>query len=98
MHKLVYKKFINLPTESRTSEKHFRVIIFPYQASQPEFRRVFFNEKSELVASHSSIDNWKTEMKDRYEKSDKDPLIIHALSRDYATEGKMLGHGIRIAS
>lgn len=98
MHKLVCKKFINLPTESRPSEKHFRVILFPYQASQPEFCWAYLNEEGELVVSHSSIDDWKTEKRGRYEKSEKDPLIIHALSRDYAMEGKVLGHGIRIAS
>ncbi|KAF4956402.1 hypothetical protein FSARC_11605 [Fusarium sarcochroum] len=86
------------PCDSRPSEKHFRILVFPHQASQPEFCWAFVNEKSELVVSHSSIDNWKTQMKDRYEKSDKDPLIVHALSRDYAMEGKIFGHGIRVAS
>ncbi|KAK2686048.1 hypothetical protein QWA68_015298 [Fusarium oxysporum] len=98
MHKLICKKLRHYAVYSKPSVGHFRVILFPQQAAQPEFTWGFVNDKTELVIEHPSIANWKAAMRNRYEKNDEDPLIVHALSRDHAMEGKMLGHAIRVAS
>lgn len=54
---------------------------------------------------HPEIDSWKSDMKEWYEEQKKrhpeygrDALIILALTRDYAIEGKILKHTIRVAS
>ncbi|KAF4346027.1 hypothetical protein FBEOM_9 [Fusarium beomiforme] len=98
MHKLICKKLWYYTADSKPSVSHFRVIVFPHLAAQPEFTWGFVNEKTELVVEHPSIADWKKAMRNRYEKNDRDPLIVHALSRDHAMEGKMLGHAVRVAS
>ncbi|KAI6774968.1 hypothetical protein HG530_001726 [Fusarium avenaceum] len=102
MHKLVCKKLSSFSSEPRPSKDHFRVMIFPYQASSPEFCwGVFKKHKSgehELVIMHSTIYSWKAAMKGRYSNADKYNLIVRALSRDNATQGKTLGHAVKTAS
>lgn len=102
MHKLVCKKLSSFSSEPRPSKDHFRVMIFPYQASSPEFCwGVFKKDKlgsDELVIMHSTIYSWKAAMKGRYSGPDKFNLIVRALSRDNATQGKTLGHAVKTAS
>ncbi|KAH7240242.1 uncharacterized protein BKA55DRAFT_542830 [Fusarium redolens] len=97
-HKLMCTKLASYSADLRPSTRHFRVIVFPHEAAQPEFAWAFVNDKTELVIKHPSIEGWKKKMKDRYATSVKDPLIVHALSRDRAMVGKMLGHAVRVAS
>ncbi|KAF5699395.1 hypothetical protein FMUND_14770 [Fusarium mundagurra] len=85
-------------TDSKPSTGHFRVILFPQQAAQPEFAWGFVNDKTELVIEHPSIADWKTAMHKRYKENDQDPLIVHALSQDQAMWSKKLGHAVRVAS
>ncbi|KAF9776457.1 hypothetical protein IL306_005353 [Fusarium sp. DS 682] len=98
MHKLVCKKLEKYSGDAKPSASHFRVILFPQEAAEPEFTWAFVNDKTELVIEHPSIKAWKTKMKNRYERSRINPLIVHALSQDRAMEGKMLGHAVRVAS
>ncbi|KAF7557066.1 hypothetical protein G7Z17_g973 [Cylindrodendrum hubeiense] len=89
--------FARITDSSRPTDKHFRVIIFPPEASQPKFCWASVNNSNELVVRHLTIDKWKTDMKARYKQLDVD-LEMYALSRDFTMKGKRFGHGIRITS
>ncbi|KAF5973237.1 FMS1-protein involved in the biosynthesis of pantothenic acid [Fusarium bulbicola] len=79
-----------------------RVMIFPYEASSPEFCRGVFkkhpNEAHELEIGHSTIDSWKAATKGQCKCADHYNLIVRALSRDTATQRKTLGHAVKTAS
>ncbi|KAG5763657.1 hypothetical protein H9Q72_008239 [Fusarium xylarioides] len=47
---------------------------------------------------HPTIDSWKAATKGRYTGRGNDDLIVRALSRDTATQGKSLGHAVKAAS
>ncbi|KAK2686894.1 hypothetical protein QWA68_014184 [Fusarium oxysporum] len=73
--------------------------------ARPRFCWRVANNNNELVVMHPEIDSWKSDMKEQYEEQKKrhpeygrNALIIHALTRDYAIEGKILKHAIRVAS
>ncbi|KAF5687184.1 FMS1 involved in the biosynthesis of pantothenic acid [Fusarium denticulatum] len=73
-------------------------------ASSPQFCWGAFKkhktnyDNDELLITHSTIDSWKAATKGRYTGSDKRNLIVRALSRDTATQGKTLGHAVKTAS
>lgn len=79
-------------------------MIFPYQASSPEFCWGVFKkhetdyEVDELIIVHSTIDSWKTANEGQYTGPYEWFMRVRALSRDSATHGKILGHAVRIAS
>ncbi|KAF5647856.1 uncharacterized protein FTJAE_1539 [Fusarium tjaetaba] len=102
VHKLVCRKLSSFCSEPRPSKEHFRVLIFPYQASSPEFCWGVFKKHEydahELEIMHSTIDSWRAATKGQYYGSDDSNLIIRALSRDTATQGKTLGHAVKTAS
>ncbi|KAF5266180.1 hypothetical protein FOXYS1_2982 [Fusarium oxysporum] len=90
-----------------TARKIAREVI--WQCTRRQVRPLFFwavaNDKNELVVMHPEIDSWKSNTKERYEEQKKrhpeygrDALVIHALTRYYAIEGKILKHAIRVAS
>ncbi|KAJ0153315.1 Leucine aminopeptidase A [Fusarium oxysporum f. sp. albedinis] len=90
-----------------TARKIAREVI--WQCTRRQARPLFFwavaNDKNELVVMHPEIDSWKSNTKERYEEQKKrhpeygrDALVIHALTRYYAIEGKILKHAIRVAS
>ncbi|KAF5586892.1 flavin amine oxidase [Fusarium subglutinans] len=71
-------------------------------ASSPEFCWGAFKkhpyEAHELEIVHSTIDSWKAATKGQYKCADQYNLIVRALSRDTATQGKALEHAVKTAS
>ncbi|KAL9562630.1 hypothetical protein ACKAV7_013194 [Fusarium commune] len=98
VHRLMCKRLKNYSADLKPSTRHFRVIVFPHEASQPEFAWAFADDKAQLLINHALIKAWKTRMEGRHGVADDDPLIVHALSRDRAIVGKRLGHAVRVAS
>ncbi|KAF4449694.1 hypothetical protein F53441_7095 [Fusarium austroafricanum] len=75
-------------------------MVFPYQASSPEFCWGYIGSGYDamLTIEHPTIDSWEATMGERYEGPRESNLIVHALGNDNAIQGKTLGHAIRIAS
>ncbi|KAI7759806.1 hypothetical protein LZL87_009129 [Fusarium oxysporum] len=84
VHSLMCKRLKNYSADLKPSTRHFRVIVFPHEVSQPEFAWAFADDKAQLLINHPLIKAWKTRMEGRYGVADDDPLIVHALSRDRA--------------
>lgn len=95
-HKLLCKQYTQVSASARPSTRHFLGLIFPPEESKPEFLWIEAEGETRLLAHHSSIDRWKTKMKDRYKSGDCDAVVIHSPSQDRGLKGKRFGHGLRV--